>query len=73
MESYWDPLQLWFIQEVVELVLGSFNLLRVGSIHHVATKSKDVMSSGKQQSDGAGTTSRRSPEGHSRTARVSLG
>lgn len=36
VESYRDPLQLRFIQQVVEFILGGFNLLWVGSIHHVA-------------------------------------
>lgn len=37
VESYRDPLQLRFIQQVVEFILGGFNLLWVSSIHHVAT------------------------------------
>lgn len=56
--SYRDPLQLWFIQKVVEFVLGGFDLLWVSSIHHVARKGKEdderiPEECGKQQSDRA--------------------
>lgn len=33
--SYWDSLQLRFVQQVVELILGGFDLLWVSCVHHV--------------------------------------
>lgn len=40
--SYRNSLQLRFVQQVVEFVLGGFDLLWVGCVHHVATTGKQI-------------------------------
>lgn len=41
--SYRNSLQLRLVQQVVEFVLGGFDLLRVCCVHHVATTHKETM------------------------------